>query len=540
MNATNTDPRTLLALVDLVRRSDFKDTLAAYAMQARARLASDPTAAFSWSALSSRSLPKDLPEGVQSAWVFVVRRGRTAGCHMHPTSTQTTISLEGRGTVYVGEPGNARGVALTADERASADERGVAIAPGTYHDAVAADNEWVVVSFHTASAQGLTEVGYGSTEGTSEGFPYTAHEDAGVQATEGGIRIDARCRRDSAPFPRVPEPNEFGRVFTANMFRMRYTKERGWSDAIIVPLSNLSLHPATAALHYGQEIFEGLKAFRQADGGVAIFRPDAHARRMVQSCERMAMPAVPPEMFVAACKALVALDQGKLPADPNASIYIRPLLFGSDAGLGVHAASEYLFLIFLCIVGRYYGSGVQPMKVEVVRDFVRAARGGTGAAKAGGNYAGSLVAMGRARSRGFDQVLWLDAHDHRFVEELGAMNFFAVYGKTLVTPPLAGTILPGVTRDSILQIAPSLGYAVEERPIAIEDALRDAERGTLTEAFAAGTAAVVTPVGEVSDEGRTVRIGGGEPGPVAMDLYKTLGALRTGRMADERGWLVRV
>lgn len=533
---TSVGPHLLPQLLELVRRPDLADTLSAHAMQARARLASDPTAAFSWSAVSSRSLPKELPPSVQSAWVFVVRRGRTAGCHMHPSSLQTTIALEGSGTVYVGEPGHAEAVQLTDEAGAAPGLRGVTVKPGVYHDAVAGDQEWVVVSFHSATQQGLTEVGYGSAEGTSEGFSMGASG----HVSPSGIRIDARCRRDAAPFPRVPEPSEFGRIFTANMFRMRYSRERGWHEPAIAPLEALSLHPATSALHYGQEIFEGLKAYRQADGGVALFRPDAHGVRMAASAERLAIPPVDPAMFVAAVRELVALDKGKLPHSEEASLYIRPFIFGADVGLGVQPASEYEFLIFLCVVGRYYGSGIKPMRVEVVRDFVRAARGGTGACKAAGNYAGSLNAIRRARERGFDQVLWLDALEQGFVEELGAMNFFAVYGKTLVTPPLGGTILAGITRDSILKLAPTLGYDVEERPLRISDLLSDAEKGTLTEAFAAGTAAVVTPVGEITDGARGVRIGGGQSGEVALHLYRALGELRSGRGPDPFGWMTRV
>ena len=526
----------LQKLLELVRRPDLADTLAAHAMQARARLASDPTAAFSWSAVSSRSLPKELPPGVQSAWVFVVRRGRTAGCHMHPTSMQTTLSLEGSGTVYVGDPGRALPVQLTDEAGAEAAQRGVSVAPGVYHDAVAGDQEWVVVSFHSATQQGLSEVGYGSVEGTSEGFPMGA---SGAKSAS-GIRIEPRCRRDAAPFSRVPEPSEFGRIFTNNMFRMRYTRERGWHDPVITPLEALPLHPATSALHYGQEIFEGLKAYRQADGGVALFRPDAHGERMRASAERLAIPPVDTAMFVSAVKELVALDKGKLPLSEDASIYIRPFIFGADVGLGVQPASEYEFLIFLCIVGRYYGSGIKPMRVEVIRDYVRATRGGTGACKAAGNYAGSLTAIRRSRERGFDQVLWLDALELAYVEELGAMNFFAVYGKHLVTPPLGGTILAGITRQSILTLAPTLGYTVEERPLRISDLLHDADTGALTEAFAAGTAAVVTPVGEVTDGDRTARIGGGASGEVALHLYRALAELRAGRAADPLHWMVRV
>lgn len=530
--------QVLETLVELVRRQDFRDTLAAYALQARARLASDPTAAFSWSALTARALPRDLPAGIGSAWVFVVRRGRTAGCHMHPDSTQTTISLEGSGTWFLGEPGHASTRELCDDERAPAARRGVTIAPGTYHDAVAGEKEWVVVSFHSANAQGLTEVGYGSTEGTSAGFAYGEGQEGIV--FQSGIRIDPRCRRDATPFPRVPEAHEFGRLFTANMFRMSYSKEAGWHAPTLTPLENLSLHPATSALHYGQEIFEGLKAYRQDDGSVAIFRPEAHALRMKASCERLAIPPLDPAMFVAAVKELVALDHGRLPLDQDASLYVRPFVIGTDVGLGVQPATHYEFLIFLCIVGRYHGSGIKPMKVQVVRDYVRAVRGGTGACKAAGNYAGSLVAMQRAKDQGFDQILWLDALHLRDVEELGAMNFFAVYGQHLVTPPLSGTILAGVTRQSILQLAPTLGYTVEERAVPIEDVLADAQSGKLTEAFAAGTAAVVTPVGQLTDGERQVLVGGGEAGPVAQHLYKHLAALRAGRVADEFGWMVKV
>jgi branched-chain amino acid aminotransferase len=533
----NRERDLLGTLLGLTQRDDFRATIDAYALEARARLAGDPTAALSWSALPARRLPRDLPAGIESAWVFVVRRGRSAGCHKHPNSVQRTISHEGQGTILVGPPDAAEPLPLEDGPGATVERRAVSIAPGTYHDAVAAgDRDWVVVSFHSVPSWSLSEIGYGAVEGTSPGFAYGG---AGARPAA-AIRVDPRCKREATPYPRLPAPEEFGRVFTANMFRMRYTEERGWHDREILPMEHLSLHPATAALHYGQEIFEGLKAYRLVDGTVAVFRADAHAERMRRSCERMAMPPVDPADFLAAVKSLVAMDQGRLPADPRASLYIRPMLFGADVGLGVQPSREYLFLCFLCVVGAYHGTAGKPMRVLVMRDFVRAVRGGTGAAKAGGNYGGSLLGMRLAKERGFDQVLWLDGVHLRDVEELGAMNFFAVYGKHLVTPPLGGTILAGVTRDSILKLAPELGLSAEERALSIDEILDDARSGKLTEVFAAGTAAVVTTVGEIVDGNRSVRIGNGAAGPVARKLYEALGDIRHGRVPDTHGWLLRV
>jgi branched-chain amino acid aminotransferase len=336
----------------------------------------------------------------------------------------------------------------------------------------------------------------------------------------------------------VPEPEEFGRVFTPNMFRMIHRPGRGWHHREIVPLENLSLHPATAVLHYGQEVFEGLKAYRLADGAVALFRPELHARRMRASCERMAIPPVEPEDFLSAVKALVSFDQASVPRDPRASLYIRPVCFGSQVGLGVHAASEFLFLVFACIVGQYSGATARPMRVLVMRDLVRAVRGGTGAAKTAGNYAGSLLGIERAKERGFDQVLWLDALELAFIEELGAMNFFAVFGRHLVTPPAGATILAGVTRASILELAPALGLTAEERPLPLEEVLEGARTGDLTEAFAAGTAAVVSPVGEIADGERVARVGGPRMGEVTRSLAAALAEIRAGK--DPYGWMVRV
>jgi branched-chain amino acid aminotransferase len=531
--------RTLLERLDtLTRRSDVRALIDAYALSARARLAGDPVAAMSWSAIPAKRFPADMPDGIASAWVFVVRRGRASGCHMHPNSVQRSFSYEGRGTMLVGPPDRAERISLVDDPQAPLEQRTCVIGPKTYHDAEAGDRDWVVVSFHTVSANTLAEIGYGATEGTSAGFEYGESGARSAEVTQ--IRVDPRCQREATPYPRVPQPEEFGRIFTHNMFRMVYHSERGWHDQEIVPLENLSLHPATSVFHYGQEIFEGLKAYRLDEGGVGIFRADTHGERMRLSALRMAMPPVDPALFVTAVKALVSMDKGRMPEDPRASLYIRPVLFGADMGLGVQPASQYLFLIFCCIVGQYSGATSRPMRILVMRDYIRAAPGGTGAAKAGGNYGGSLLGIREAKEQGFDQVLWLDALHRRDIEELGAMNFFAVFGKHLVTPPAGSTILTGVTRDSILTLAPSLGYTVEERALSIDEVMEGARSGKLTEAFAAGTAAVVSPVGEIVDGHRKVHIGHGEAGEVARRLAEVLGDIRSGRAPDPYGWVLRV
>ncbi|MGA8112033.1 MAG: branched-chain amino acid aminotransferase [Actinocatenispora sp.] len=336
----------------------------------------------------------------------------------------------------------------------------------------------------------------------------------------------------------------FGRVFTDHMVTIRYNEGKGWYDARVEAFGPIPLSPATAALHYAQEIFEGLKAYHTADGGVTMFRPEENARRMQSTASRMAMPRLPEEIFLQAVQALVAQDREWIPTQPGGSLYLRPFMFATEVFLGVKPSSDYLFCVIASPVGSYFAGGVQPVSVWVSEEYTRAGRGGTGAAKCAGNYAASLVAQAEAIEAGCDQVVFLDARDGRYVEELGGMNMFAVYGEgddiTLVTPPLGGTILPGITRDSVLTLAGRFGYRVEERPYSLEEWRADAGSGRLRESFACGTAAVVTPIGRVRGNGVDFSVAGGQEGPVTRRLREVLLDIQHGRGEDPFGWVHRL
>ncbi|MFE6846139.1 branched-chain amino acid aminotransferase [Streptomyces sp. NPDC057686] len=329
----------------------------------------------------------------------------------------------------------------------------------------------------------------------------------------------------------------FGRHFTDHMVTIKWTEGRGWHDAELVPYAPLSMDPANMTLHYAQTIFEGLKAYRQPDGTVASFRPQANAERFQASARRMAMPELPVDLFIEACDALIKQDAAWVPSSGEASLYLRPFMFASEVGLGVRPANEFLFMVIASPAGAYFPGGVQPVSVWLSEEYVRAVKGGTGAAKTGGNYAASLVAQAQAAEHGCDQVVWLDAVEHRWIEEMGGMNLYFVYGDRIVTPELTGSLLPGITRDSLLTIARDLGYTAEEGRISTEDWKRDNENGTLTEVFACGTAAVITPVGSVKSERANWTQGDGQPGEVTMKLRKALLDLQTGHTADTHGWM---
>ncbi|MCX4781256.1 branched-chain amino acid aminotransferase [Streptomyces sp. NBC_01264] len=329
----------------------------------------------------------------------------------------------------------------------------------------------------------------------------------------------------------------FGRHFTDHMVTVKWTEGRGWHDAELVPYAPLSMDPANMTLHYAQTIFEGLKAYKQPDGTVATFRPQANAERFQASARRMAMPELPTELFIEACDALIKQDRAWVPDSGEASLYLRPFMFATEVGLGVRPANEFLFIVIASPAGAYFPGGVKPVSVWLSEEYVRAAKGGTGAAKTGGNYAASLVAQAQAAEHGCDQVVWLDAVEHRWIEEMGGMNLYFVYGDRIVTPELTGSLLPGITRDSLLTIARDLGYTAEEGRITTEDWKRDNENGTLTEVFACGTAAVITPVGSVKSERANWTQGDGEPGEVTMKLRKALLDLQTGHQADTHGWM---
>ncbi|SCL34144.1 branched-chain amino acid aminotransferase [Micromonospora pallida] len=362
----------------------------------------------------------------------------------------------------------------------------------------------------------------------------------------GGDMIEFTIRRNPAPVAAddraalLVDPG-FGRIFTDHMVTIRYSEEKGWYDARVEARAPIPMDPASAVLHYAQEIFEGLKAYRTADGGVTLFRPEANAARFVDSAERLAMPPLPPETFLESLDRLIEIDQEWIPSGEDGSLYLRPFMFASEVFLGVRPAREYMYVLIAAPVGAYFAGGVKPVKVWISPDYTRAAPGGTGAAKCGGNYAASLAAQAEAIEHGCDQVVFLDAVERRFVDELGGMNVFFVYDdNTLVTPPLTGTILPGITRESVLTLATEAGLTVREQPVSFADWQADAASGRLREVFACGTAAVITPIGHVRFPDGEFAIGAGEPGRVTMGVRQQLVDLQRGVVADPHGWVRRV
>ncbi|MFE7120346.1 branched-chain amino acid aminotransferase [Streptomyces sp. NPDC057654] len=334
----------------------------------------------------------------------------------------------------------------------------------------------------------------------------------------------------------LAEPG-FGRFFTDHMVTVRWTEGRGWHDGQLVPYAPLSMDPANMTLHYAQTIFEGLKAYRQPDGTVATFRPHANAERFQSSARRLGMPELPVETFIEACDALVKQDKDWVPGSGEASLYLRPFMIATEVGLGVRPANEYLFIVIASPAGAYFSGGVKPVSVWLSEEYVRAVPGGTGAAKTGGNYAASLVAQAQAAEQGCDQVVWLDAIERRWVEEMGGMNLYFVYGNKIVTPELTGSLLPGITRDSLLKIAIDLGYEAGEGRVSTDDWKAGNADGTLTEVFACGTAAVITPVGSVKSARADWTVGDGTPGEVTMKLREALLNIQTGAAEDAHGWM---
>ena len=358
--------------------------------------------------------------------------------------------------------------------------------------------------------------------------------------------MDFACLPHPAPVPcetrtrAIANPG-FGNVFTDHMVSVDYHADRGWHDARIGPREALALDPACAVLHYAQEIFEGLKAYRHPDGSFAMFRPEVNARRMNASADRLAMPNIPEELFIEACRQLVLKDAGWFPTVEGGSMYLRPFMFASEAFLGVRPAREYTFLVIASPVGNYFKSGAPAVSIWVSQDYVRAAPGGTGAAKTGGNYAASLVPQAEAIAKGHDQVVFLDAVERRWIEELGGMNLFFVFDDgSVITPPLGGTILPGVTRDSLIALLRDEGLSIREKPYAIDHWRADADSGRLIETMACGTAAVVTPVGKVAGPDFEFTIGSGGPGQLTQKLREKLVAIQRGTAPDPHGWVRRL
>lgn len=343
---------------------------------------------------------------------------------------------------------------------------------------------------------------------------------------------------------RKPRPKDaelvFGRVFTDHMAIADWTEDAGWTDPRVVPYGNFSLDPASAVFHYGQEIFDGMKAFRTVDGRVQIFRADRHCRRLAEGAARLCMPAVDPALTLALVRGLVSTDRDWVPSAPETSLYLRPTLIATEPFLGVRPSKRYIFFIIASPVGAYHGSSFSPARIWIEDRFVRAAPGGLGAVKAGANYVASLMAAEEAKKRGYDQVLWTDAVEHKHLEEVGTMNLCAVIGEELITPALDGTILGGVTRDSVLTLARAWGIKATERAIAIDELLGAQRDGSLREVFGCGTAAVITPVGELGWKGETLIVNGGKPGELARRLFTAITDIQYGRAPDTHGWMTLV
>ena len=328
----------------------------------------------------------------------------------------------------------------------------------------------------------------------------------------------------------------FGKYFTDHMFTMDWTAEEGFCNAKIEPYAPVQLDPASLVLHYAQETFEGMKAYKTGDGRVLLFRPEMNARRFANSNRRLCMPEIPEEMFVEAVEQVVAHERDWIPTAEGTSLYIRPFMFATEAAVGVHPSNRYKFMVLLSPVGAYYPEGVSPVKIYVEDEYVRATKGGTGFTKCGGNYAASIAAQMKAQKLGYTQVLWLDGVERKYVEEVGTMNVMFKIGGKIVTAPCDGTVLPGVTRDSIIHMLEDWGYEVEQRHLSIDDLMQAGRDGTLEEAFGTGTAAVISPVGELNYQGEIVTVNDFKTGPLTQRLYDTLTGIQWGKLPDPYGW----
>ena len=352
--------------------------------------------------------------------------------------------------------------------------------------------------------------------------------------------LDIKITRTTSPKAKPEGPLGFGRIFTDHMFIMDYTKGKGWHDPRIVPYQDLVLSPAAMVFHYGQEMFEGLKAYKGDDGKSYLFRPDMNRKRTNATNKRLCIPELPVDDFVQAVKAVVKEDEDWIPTEPGTSLYVRPFIIATEPFLGVDVSETFMFIIILSPSGAYYEEGLAPVGIWIEDDYVRAVRGGMGFAKTGGNYAASLAAQVKAHDDGYSQVLWLDGVERKYIEEVGAMNIFFKIDGTVVTPMLSGSILPGITRDSVLTLCREWGIPTEERKISVEELLEAQKNGKLEEVFGTGTAAVISPVGKLRYKDEVMTISGGEIGPLSQKIYDTVTGIQLGKIEDKHGWRVEV
>ena len=353
--------------------------------------------------------------------------------------------------------------------------------------------------------------------------------------------MEIKICRNPSPKAKPTGALGFGKIFTDHMFLMDYTEGQGWHDARIVPYGPLELDPSAMVFHYAQEIFEGLKAYRTESGEIRLFRPYENANRMNNSADRLCMPKIDPEDWVTAVKTLVELEKDWVPHEEGTSLYIRPFMIATDAMLGVHPSKTYKFIIILSPVGSYYAGGLDPVRIYIETKYVRAVRGGTGEAKTGGNYAASIKSQEISEELGYSQVLWLDGVEQKYIEEVGAMNVMFKIGGKIVTPSLAkGTVLPGITRKSALEVLASWGYEIEERDLSVDELVAAAEDGSLEEAWGTGTAAVISPIGEIIYNDKEHVINNFQIGELTQKLYDTLTGIQWGKLEDKFGWVVPV
>lgn len=329
----------------------------------------------------------------------------------------------------------------------------------------------------------------------------------------------------------------FGQIFTDHMFLMDYSKEKGWHDPRIVPYGPIPLDPSAACFHYAQEIFEGMKAYRTAEGSIQFFRPQENFKRLNASCDRLVIPHLDEKLLLDSLKKLVEVEKDWVPHEKDTSLYIRPFIISNQAVLGVHPSKSYVYCVILSPSGAYYKGGLNPVKIYVETKYVRAVKGGMGMVKTGGNYAASLIAQEEAEKEGYSQVLWLDGVERKYIEEVGAMNVFFKIGDEVVTPELSGSILPGITRKSVLEVLRSWGMKVSERRLSVDELMKAAQDGTLEEAWGTGTAAVISPIGELKCDDIVTTINNNKIGPLSQKLYDTLTDLQWGRSKDPFGWI---